>query len=287
MYVEERRKNDILRARRDYLPSIHLDLQSKRNDLQAVEGDISQSRQARAAEKNRVFREYQQHQRDALAFQAEADRLDKEQRAKIIKFQRQEKDLLSRIARGVDDGGQARPFSQTQFQRQYPPQSYRPTLAGFPSSVLASSAAPLRCSSSSDARAYARNAQKQQQQQQQSLFRLLTPIDSVPPVPLQRVQSLLPTDRGPPTSATLYQLIPRSDFSMTKFFAALYDCCENPFFDPEYRAPRRLLPATSLGLPNRRLCSSTNNSSMGVYLLCSKPSILRPSIAARRRNRAV
>ena len=97
-------------SKRHVLHSVH-------DQLQAVETDIFHSRQARAAEEDRSSREYRQHQQDVLAFQAEADRLDREyrakmdwldreHRAKMEQFQREEKELLLRIARVGDDVGQ-------------------------------------------------------------------------------------------------------------------------------------------------------------------------------------
>ena len=68
-------------------------LQAKQRDLQALHDQMR-------AEDDRARREFQQHQHDLEAFQAEADRLDNEHRARLLHFQREERDLETRLARG-------------------------------------------------------------------------------------------------------------------------------------------------------------------------------------------
>ena len=79
IYAEERRVDPILQA--------------KQRDLQALHNQMR-------AEEDRERREYEQHQRDRDALQTEADRLDNEHQARLIHFQREEKDLETQLARG-------------------------------------------------------------------------------------------------------------------------------------------------------------------------------------------
>ena len=79
IYAEERRVDAILQA--------------NQRDLQALHDQMR-------TEVDRARREYEQHQRDRNALQAEADRLDNEHLARLLHFQRDERDLETQLARG-------------------------------------------------------------------------------------------------------------------------------------------------------------------------------------------
>ena len=72
IYAEERRVDAILQA--------------KQRDLLALHDQMR-------ADEDRARREYEQHQRDRDALQAQADRFDNEHRARLLHFQREERDL--------------------------------------------------------------------------------------------------------------------------------------------------------------------------------------------------
>ena len=106
-------------------------------------------------------------------------------------------------------------MSPSRFQRNYPPQRYRPQTTrpsvGAPSASVASAAAPVPYQSAPEASSDARLCLLEQLR---AFSRSPTPIDAVPPVPHQRMQSLWPIDRGRSTK------VPRSDRSTTSAPAA-------------------------------------------------------------------
>ena len=61
-------------------------LRAKQRDLQLVQDQLQSLKTGRAVEEDRARREFQQHQRDLQTFQAEADRLDHEHRARLLQF---------------------------------------------------------------------------------------------------------------------------------------------------------------------------------------------------------
>ena len=79
MYAEERRVDAILQAKQRHLLVMHDQMR---------------------AEDDRARREFEKRQHDLEAFQAEADRLDNEHRARFLHFQREERDLKTQLARG-------------------------------------------------------------------------------------------------------------------------------------------------------------------------------------------
>ena len=91
MRTEERRVDALLCA--------------KQQDLQAINDRVR-------AEEDRAQHEFLQHQRDVIAFQAEADRLTHKHNDQMSRFQREERVASSQRSR---------------FQRSYPPRRRRPS----------------------------------------------------------------------------------------------------------------------------------------------------------------
>ena len=79
MYAEERRFDTLLRAKQDNLQSAYYQLQAAKNDSAAGE---------EAPHEHLVSRYYS---RCPLTFQPEADQLDQERRARVDRFQREER----------------------------------------------------------------------------------------------------------------------------------------------------------------------------------------------------
>ena len=193
------------------------------------------------AEDDRDRREFQQHQHDLEAFQAEADRLDNEHRARLLHFQREERDLETQLARGRAQDARIQSPSRTQHQRDYPPRDF-PSQTARPS--IASDSAPSAYQSAPKPR---RGTRFSQRQQSRGSSHSHTPFDSVAPSPPQRVlQSLLPVDRGPQTEAPQYQpfprfgatqdhRLPRSEYYTTTASAARLDRHERSPFEPYER----------------------------------------------------
>ena len=134
---------DAIRAEERHIDAI---LRAKQRDLQLVSDQLQSLESGRrTAEEYHARREFQQHQRDAQAFQAEADRLDKEHRARLLQFHREERELEFQLARERTGDDQVR--SHLRFQRNYPPRRCRrsPTRPSThaPSAVIASATAPL------------------------------------------------------------------------------------------------------------------------------------------------
>ena len=208
-------------------------LHDKRRELEAIHEHVR-------AEDDRARREFHQHERDLEAFQAEADRLDNEHRARLLHFQREERDLEAQLARGRAQDARIQSPSRTQLQHDYPPRDFPPQTAR-PS--IASTSAPSAYQSAPKPR---RGARFSQRQQSRGSSRSDTPLDSVAPSPPQRVQSLLPVDRGPQTEAPQYQpfprfkapqdhRLPRSEYDTTTVSAARLDRHERSPFEPYER----------------------------------------------------
>ena len=215
MYAEERRVDAIKEA--------------KQRDLQALHDQMR-------AEEDRAGRECER-QRDLDALQAEADRLDKEHRSRLLHFQREERDLETQLARGGIQDERIQPSPRTQYQREYPsrlpPQTARPSIA--------SASAPSAYQLAPKPR---RGARFSQRQQSRGSSRSQTPLDSVAPSPPQRVQSLLPIDRGPPSGAPQPfprfgspqdHRLPQSEYYTTTVSAARLDRHERSPFEPYKR----------------------------------------------------
>ena len=216
---------DGIRAEERHMDAI---LRAKQRDLQLVSDQLQSLETGRAAEEDRARRDYQQHQCDVLANQAEADRRDSKHQARLLQFQREEKELHAQLDR--EKAEDERASSPPRFQRNNPSQRYRlqsarPS-AGEPSAGVASALAPSPYQSAAEASSDARLCLCEQLR---AFSRSSTSIDAVPSVPLQRVQSLWPIDRGPSTE------VPRSDFSPTTASAARFDRRENSSFEPYQR----------------------------------------------------
>ena len=178
MYAEERRVDAILQAKQPDLLALHDQMRAKID---------------------RARREFQKHQHDREAFQAEADRRDNEHRARLLHFQKEEKKAETQLARGRAQDARIQSSSRTKLQRDNPPRDFPPQMAR-PS--IASASAPSAYQSAPKSR---RGARLSERQQSRDSFRSHTHFDSVALSPPQRVQSLLPVDRGPPTGAPQYQ----------------------------------------------------------------------------------
>lgn len=74
-----------------------------------------------------------------------------------------------------------------------------------------------------------------QQQQYCSSLKSHAPTYPVPPIPPQRVQSLVPSDRGPSNNATSSHPVTRSAFDTTAVVPTHYNHHENTSLDPAYQ----------------------------------------------------
>ena len=192
------------------------------------------------AEDDRARREFQTHQHDLEAFQAEADRLDNEHRTCLLHFQREERDLETQLARGKAQDARIQSPSRTQLKRDYPPRDFPPQPAR-PSIASASASSAYQSAPKSR-----RGARLSKRQQSRGSSRSHTPFDSVAPSPPQRVQYLLPVNRDPQTEAPQYQPFPRfgatqdhrlpqSEYYTTTASAARFDRLERSPFEPYER----------------------------------------------------
>ena len=168
---------DQVHARLDELYAGEHDLQSAFDKLQAVETEF-------VNKDDRALSDYQMYQRDALDLQEEIDHLDEIYRIRFDYCQKEKIELQLRSARGNDEIALV--------PRDRSSQRYRLSPAGFPSSMIDSSAAPLQYYSWQDARSDGRVSQ---QLQYQIPSRSFSPIDSVYLAPSKRVRSPSPLDR--------------------------------------------------------------------------------------------
>lgn len=105
-----------------------------------------------------------------------------------------------------------------------------------------------------------------QKEQYSISFQSHTPNDSVPPIPPQRIQSLLPSDRGPSTCATSNKPVPRSAFDTTSVVLVHYDQHETSSFNPVYHHSLYQQTARTFELAGCPMPSLTIMTSVSSYL---------------------